>query len=261
MQCARRHGHAHAGGGDAQVGLAEDLARLLHHLGLFLVVSGFRIHLGVVREHVERVRMRQHLRRERAAFEMRARGFAELFHRGGAGARGGLVGGHGDALDPALLVQRPQRSGGDDRHAVRVRDDARCASRIAPALISGTTSGTSVFMRNARRVVDDDRAGRTAAGAKRFDCAPPAENSAMSTPSRLASVSSCTAISPPRNFIVLPAERAEASRRSSTSGNLRCSRHCMSSTPTAPVAPAMATTGFLMLRSVWSVDDIFIGSK
>ena len=30
-----------------------------------------------------------------------------------------------------------------------------------------------------------------------------------------ASVSSCTAISPPRNFIVLPAERAEASRRSS----------------------------------------------
>ena len=59
---------------------------------------------------------------------------------------------------------------------------------------------------------------RTAAGAKRFDCAPPAENSAISTPSRLASVSSWTAISPPRNFIDLPTERAEASRRSSTSG-------------------------------------------
>ena len=35
----------------------------------------------------------------------------------------------------------------------------------------------------------------------------------------------------------------------------------MSSTPTAPVAPAMATTGFLRLRSVWSFDDIFHGSK
>ena len=133
--------------------------------------------------------------------------------------------------------------------------------RIAPALISGTTSGTSVFMRKADELSTTTAPARTAAGAKRFDCAPPAENSAMSTPSRLASVSSCTAMSPPRNFIVLPAERAEASRRSSTSGNLRCSRHCMSSTPTAPVAPAMATTGFLMLRSVWSVDDIFLGSK
>ena len=64
-----QNGHAHAGRGDAQVRLAEDLARLLHHLGLFLVVAGFRIHLGVVREHVERIRMRQHLRRERTAFE------------------------------------------------------------------------------------------------------------------------------------------------------------------------------------------------
>ena len=59
-----------------------------------------------------------------AAFEIRARRFAELFHRGGAGAGSGLVGGHDDALDAALLVYRPQRRGGDDRHAVRIRDDA-----------------------------------------------------------------------------------------------------------------------------------------
>jgi hypothetical protein len=69
----------------------------------------------------------------------------------------------------------------------------------APELISGTTSGTSVFMRNAEELSTTTAPARTAAGAKRFDCAPPAENSAMSTPSRLASVSSCTATSPPRN--------------------------------------------------------------
>ena len=40
-------------------------------------------------------------------------------------------------------------------------------------------------MRNAEELSTTTAPARTAAGAKRFDCAPPAENSAMSTPSRL----------------------------------------------------------------------------
>ena len=64
------------------------------------------------------------------------------------------------------------------------------------------------FHAERRGVVDHHRAWRTAAGAKRFDCAPPAENSAMSTPSKLSSVSSSTAMSWPRNCSVCPAERA-----------------------------------------------------
>ena len=56
---------------------------------------------------------------------------------------------------------------------------------------------------------------RTASGAKRFEVPPPAENSAMSTPAKLDSVSSRTGSGSPRNGSVLPAERAEANSRSS----------------------------------------------
>jgi len=40
-----------------------------------------------------------------------------------------------------------------------------------------------------------------------------------------------------------PAERAEANKRSSASGKRRVSRQRINSTPTAPVAPTIATTG------------------
>ena len=50
-------------------------------------------------------------------------------------------------------------------------------------------------------------------GAYFFEVAPPAENSARSTPSNDASVSSVTVIDLPANGSFLPAERAEASAR------------------------------------------------
>jgi hypothetical protein len=84
---------------------------------------------------------------------------------------------------------------------------------------------------------------RTASGAKRFDVPPPAENSAMSTPAKLDSVSSRTGSASPRNGNVLPAERAEANSRSCARGKRRSSRQRISSTPTAPVARTIATTG------------------
>src|SRR5580692_11553397 len=109
--------------------------------------------------------------------------------------------------------------------------------RTAWGLISGTTSGTLGSMRKADELSITVAPARTAIGAKRLDVAPPAENSAISTPSKLDSVSSCTARAASPNGRLLPAERAEANRRSSRSGKRRRSRQRISSTPTAPVAP------------------------
>ena len=83
----------------------------------------------------------------------------------------------------------------------------------------------------------------TAAGANFFDMPLPAENSAISTPSKLFSVSSVTVMSLPLYGNVLPAECAEASRRSSPKRNLRVAKQERNSTPTAPVAPTIATVG------------------
>src|SRR3954452_6933414 len=118
----------------------------------------------------------------------------------------------------------------------------RC-SRMAPGLISGTTRGTSASIRNAEELSTTTAPLLTATGANFLEVEPPAENSPMLTPSRPFSVSSWTGTDCPRNGRVLPAERADANKRNSDRGKLRRSRHPNSSIPTAPVAPAMATTG------------------
>src|SRR5256885_6947649 len=79
-------------------------------------------------------------------------------------------------------------------------------------------------MRNADELSTTVAPARTAMGAKRFEVAPPAENSAMSTPLKLCSFNSRTASLWPRNVSVLPAERAEANSRSSDNGKPRSSR-------------------------------------
>ena len=58
-----------------------------------------------------------------------------------------------------------------------------------------------------------------ASGASAFDVSPPALNSAMSTPSKASGVASSTSISRPPTSIRRPADRSEASRRSSVIGN------------------------------------------
>src|SRR5438094_10014135 len=83
----------------------------------------------------------------------------------------------------------------------------------------------------------------TAAGENFREVPLPAENSAMSTPSNDFSVSSSITILSPRKSMVLPAERALASALSLPTGKLRLSMVAMNSAPTAPVTPAMATTG------------------
>src|SRR6185437_3702349 len=115
--------------------------------------------------------------------------------------------------------------------------------RTASGLISGTTSGTVASMRKADELSTTTAPCSTASGAKRLEVLPPAEKSATSTPRKLSSVNSRTVSGWPRKGSVLPAERAEAYRRSSFSGKRLSSRQRMSSTPTAPVAPTIATTG------------------
>src|SRR5207244_961721 len=116
-------------------------------------------------------------------------------------------------------------------------------SRIRPALISGITSGTFGSMRNAEELSITTAPALTAAGENFREVLLPAENSAMSTPSNEFSVSSSITILLPRKSMVLPAERALASALSLPTGKLRLSMVAMNSAPTAPVTPAMATTG------------------
>src|SRR6185369_13268402 len=116
-------------------------------------------------------------------------------------------------------------------------------SRIRPALISGITSGTFGSMRKAEDLSITTAPALTAAGENFRDVLLPAENSAMSTPSNDCSVSSSITILSPRKSMVLPAERALASALSLRAGKARLSLVAMNSAPTAPVTPAMATTG------------------
>src|SRR5262249_31362053 len=86
----------------------------------------------------------------------------------------------------------------------------------------------------------------TATGANLREMLPPAENSAMSTPSNERSVSSSITICLPRKATLLPAERALASAFSRPTGKARRSMVAMNSAPTAPVTPTIATTGSLL---------------
>jgi hypothetical protein len=69
----------------------------------------------------------------------------------------------------------------------------------------------------------------------------------MSTPGKLSSFNSSTAMPWPRNSSFRPAERPDANRRNRSSGKSRLSRQVISSLPTAPVAPTMATVGWCRL--------------
>ena len=85
-------------------------------------------------------------------------------------------------------------------------------SLMRPALISGITSGTFGSMRKAEELSMTTAPALTAIGANFLEMPPPAENSAMSTPSKERSVSSSIAIFWPRKSMRL-AGRAGARQR------------------------------------------------
>lgn len=119
----------------------------------------------------------------------------------------------------------------------------------SPGFTSGTTKGTSSSMRNALELSIMTAPAATTASRIALETSEPAENSAMSTPSNDSEIISCTVSSPagtspqPSKGSFLPAERADASARTSLAGKSRSCKTFRNSFPTAPVAPATATTG------------------
>src|SRR6266849_1505387 len=118
------------------------------------------------------------------------------------------------------------------------------------ALISGITSGTFGSMRKADELSTTTAPAYTAMGVNFLEMPPPAENSAISTPSKELSLSSSITPFWPRKSTVLPADRALASALSLPTRKARLSMVAMNSAPTAPVTPAMATTGLLFTGSL-----------
>ena len=116
-------------------------------------------------------------------------------------------------------------------------------SAMRPALISGITRGTFGSIRKADELSMTTAPAFAAIGENRLEMLLPAENSAMLTPSNERSLSSSTTIRCPRKSSVLPAERALASAFRVRTGNRRLSSVAMNWAPTAPVTPAIATTG------------------
>ena len=123
-------------------------------------------------------------------------------------------------------------------------------SRMRRPLISGITSGTFGSMRKAEELSITTAPAFTAIGAdlRRCRCRPRTARCRRRRRSRSVS-SSIDDLLRRGNRAVLPAERALASAFSLPTRKPRLSMVAMNSAPTAPVTPAMATTGSSSLGS------------
>src|ERR1700712_1989121 len=124
------------------------------------------------------------------------------------------------------------------------------ACRASSGFTSLTTRGTSGSIRQAEELSITIAPAAAKRGACTFDVAPPAENSAMSMPDRSAVSASSTTMSwtlpsGATHGRVVPAERAEAKKRISSTGKRRSASRRRITPPTWPVAPttAMRLTG------------------
>ena len=104
-----------------------------------------------------------------------------------------------------------------------------------------TTRGTPTVIRQAFELSMTVAPWATAPGARSSETVPPAEKRAMSTPSNASGTASPTSSVRPPTLTIRPADRPEASRRSSRSGNSRSLRTWIIVRPTTPVAPTTAT--------------------
>ena len=245
-----QHRHPYAGHADGDPLVLEDFPGFLDDLGLFVVVAGLGIDRRVVVEQVEGVGVRQHLGLIGLAVEAGAGRFHQLFHRRGAGAAGRLIGRQDHALDAVRLVDRPQRHQRGNRGAVRIGDDALVIPDAAGVDLGDHQRHIGIHPEG-RGIVDHDRAGlhrdrrelpgNAAAGGKQRD------------------------VDAVKGVLVelldqdpLPAEVDGVARRAGAGQRLeladakpRLSMVAMNSAPTAPVTPAMATTGsFFTLVSI-----------
>ena len=94
-------------------------------------------------------------------------------------------------------------------------------SSSACALTSGTTRGTSGSMRQADELSMTVAPAAATTGARVFEVAPPAENSAISRPLQSAVAASSTVICRPSKSSERPALRDDANSRMESAGKLR----------------------------------------
>jgi hypothetical protein len=106
------------------------------------------------------------------------------------------------------------------------------ASVMVSGLTSLTTSGTSGSIRQAEELSTTIAPASANRGARARDVVAPAEKSAMSSPLGSAVLASSTVISRSPYGSSVPADRAEAKKRTSSAGKLRSSRICRMATPT-----------------------------
>ena len=123
-------GHTHAGRRDGKLRFVHDLARLDRHLPLFVCVAVV-LERADLRQYVVRDLVRIDVRGGPLILEDAPRLLRQLFHRGSAGARDGLVGSHNDALHRVDLVQWPERHHDRCGGAVRDRQDALMVGNVA----------------------------------------------------------------------------------------------------------------------------------
>ena len=114
-------------------------------------------------------------------------------------------------------------------------------SATASSLTPATTSGTSSCMRQKLVLSTTTAPASIHFGAHSELTLPPAEERIRSSPWIESSVISWTSSSHPAKLTLLPAERAEASGRTSAAGNFRSASTSRIVEPTAPVAPATPT--------------------
>lgn len=104
--------------------------------------------------------------------------------------------------------------------------------RVCSGFTSLTTSGTSGSLRHAEELSMTVTPAAAKRGACTRDIVAPAENSAISRPDGSAVSVSSTTISPPRHGSFLPADLAEAKKRTSSAGKLRSSSSLRITAPT-----------------------------
>ena len=121
LRVADEHRHAHAGGGELDLGV-EDLLGLDHHLPLFLGVAVLHEHVDVG-DHVEGDALGELLGLDVLQRVDRLGLAIELVQPILAGAGHRLIGRDDDALDGRLVVQRLQRDDELRGRAVRIGDD------------------------------------------------------------------------------------------------------------------------------------------
>ena len=105
-------------------------------------------------------------------------------------------------------------------------------SRRSSGLTSETTSGTSGSLRQALELSITTAPAAATLGANSLDDEPPLLNSARSRPLKSAVAVSSTTMSRPLNGSVVPAERDDAKKRTSSRGKLRSSSRARMTPPT-----------------------------